>query len=178
MSSIAAQPPERHVPRRRPRGAGRGPAGPAGRGPAARPSWSASPTGQAMPPSERLQRLATTFAQAFLEVEAGRRSRTQLDPLLCPLLAARLASVWVRPGPPGQVVRTRGVLVAPDRYEAVVVVRRRGRFGALGVALARHGRSWQVIDASRPEDGLLPQPPAFALPIDDDDEDVAADVGH
>lgn len=147
-------------PDRRP-SAGRAPAGPAGRGPGRNASGGPQPCRPPSAEPARLRELTAGFTQAFLEVEAGRRPRRQLDSLLCPLLAARLADVWVRTGALGKVVRVRGALVAPDRYEAVVVVRRGRRCGALAVVLARHGHAWRVVDAARPEDGVLPQPPAW-----------------
>lgn len=127
--------------------AGRGPAGPAGRRPGP-----PRPAGRAEGTASRLHRLAAGFAQAFLEVECGRRPRSQLHAVLCPRLADRLADIWVRPGPPGKVVRISGVQVAPGRYEAVAVVRRGQRFGALVVTLVRTGRRWRVVEAARPED--------------------------
>lgn len=137
--------------------AGAGPAGPAGRRPEAR-----RPPGRAPEGGDRLHRLAGGFVAAFLEVECGRRPREQLYPLLCPQLAARLAGTWVRPGPLGTVVRTYGRRITPGRYEAVAVVHRGGRYGALAVALAHTGSCWVVLDAARPEDGwtLAPRTPA------------------
>lgn len=133
--------------------AGRGPEGPAGRGPKPR-----RPPGR---DAARLRWLAAGFGQAFLEVESGRRTRAQLDRVLCPQLAFKLADRWVRPGPPGTVVTTHGMLVAPHRYEAVAVVRRGDRFGALAIVLVRIGGAWRVADAARPEDGapVRPVPP-------------------
>lgn len=138
--------------RPRPEPAGSGPAGPAGRhprhgGPSPRPP---DPTDEAA-----LHRLARDFAQVFLEVESGCRSRRQVEQLMASDLVARLSSVWVRPGPPGRVVTVRGSLSAPDRFDAVAVVRRRRRYGALGLRITRSGRGWVVTDASRPEDGML-----------------------
>lgn len=160
MTSTATSSPTRRATRRERDGrAATGPSGPAGRAPARnRPT-----SDERERACTRLRRLAAGFTQAFLEVEAGRRTRSQLDPVLCPLLAARLAHVWVRSGPPGTVVRTRGALVAPDRYEAVAIVRRGDRFGAVAIALVRRGSTWLVADAVRPEDGVLAQPPTFLL---------------
>lgn len=136
-----AGPPTRHR-----TGAGAGPSGPAGRHPAPRrpPDRDAG--------AEQLRRLTTGFVQAFLEVECGLRPRGQLEPLLCPLLADRLVPVWVRQGALGRVLDTYGVRVTPGRYEAVVLVRRGPRVGALAVALARTDGGWRVVDAARPED--------------------------
>lgn len=156
-------------PARRPRRpgdpAGRGPEGPAGRGP--RPQRPPART-----PAEdqaRLARMAAGFSQAFLEVESGRRTRAQLDRVLCPQLAFKLAERWVRPGSPGKVVTTRGMLVTPHRYEAVAVVRRGERFGALVIVLVRIGGAWRVADAARPEDGAAAGP----LPAAPEEADVS-----
>ncbi|MBW3602531.1 MAG: hypothetical protein KY434_07525 [Actinobacteria bacterium] len=101
----------------------------------------------------RLALLARGFAQLYLEVEAGWRPRSQLARLMTPRLYGRLLDGWVRPGAPGRVVRVRGVLAGPGRYEAVVVVRRPGRFGAVALSLVRSNGAWRVHDAVRPEDG-------------------------
>lgn len=154
-TTFAARQPARR-PRRQRDPAGRGPAGPAGRGPRPqRPPTRLPDEGQA-----RLRAMAAGFSQAFLEVESGRRTRAQLDRVLCPQLAFKLADRWVRPGPPGTVVTTHGMLVAPHRYEAVAVVRRGDRFGALVVVLVRVRGAWRVADAARPEDGA----PASSTP--------------
>lgn len=140
--------------------AGCGPAGPAGSGPGRAAGPHASPgrlSARGGPEAERLRRLTAGFAQAFLEVECGRRPRGQLRPVLCPRLADRLADIWLRPGPPGRVVHAYGSRVAADRFEAVAVVRRGERFGALAVSLAFTGSCWRVVDAARPEDAPVCQ---------------------
>lgn len=136
----------------RPEPAEHGPAGPAGRRPRGQRPSGRPPTAA---DETTLRRLAWDFAQVFLEVEAGCRSRRQVEPLMASDLVTRLSSVWVRPGPPGRVVAVRGSLSAPDRFEAVAVVRRTRRYGALGLRLARTGGGWVVTDASRPEDASL-----------------------
>jgi hypothetical protein len=109
------------------------------------------------------------FAQLYLEVEAGWRPATQLARILDPRLAARLEAVWVRRQPtPGRVVAVTGERVADDRYEAVAVVQRGGRFGALGVQLRQRRGCWRVEMAARPEDGPLPEP-RFPFPADEPD---------
>ncbi|CAN5886817.1 hypothetical protein BH23ACT8_BH23ACT8_00210 [soil metagenome] len=139
---------------------GTGPAGPAGRG--------HQPPGHAHRCVDPAQ-LVRGFAQLYLEVEAGWRPATQLAQVLDARLAARLRAVWVRPQPrPGRVIAVTGERVAGDRYEAVAVVRRGGRFGALGVQLRRRGGRWRVEMAARPEDGPLPEPP-FPFPSDEPD---------
>lgn len=150
--SAARQPARPPRPPRQADPAGRGPAGPAGRGPGPR-----RPSTRADEAQAPLQRLAAGFSQAFLEVESGRRTRAQLEPVLCPQLALTLADRWVRSGPPGRVVHTYGVRVAPNRYEAVAVVRRGDRFGALVITFVRIGAAWRVVDAARPEDVVHPE---------------------
>lgn len=145
MTARAPRDPTR--PPTRPRAAaGAAPCGPAGR----RPDPRRPPDRDAG--AERLRRLVSGFVQAFLEVECGLRPRGQLEPLLCPLLADRLVPVWVRQGALGRVLRIHGVRVTPGRYEAVALVRRGPRVGALAIALARTERGWRVVDAARPED--------------------------
>jgi len=118
--------------------------------------------------------LAAAFGAWFLEVESGRRSRTQLEHLLHPLLYATLAPAWVRPGAPGRVLRAVGTRTAPDRYDAVLVVRRGERVGALAVSLQRRHSRWRVERAVRPEDGVL-SPPSYA--VADDEPDIFDLVG-
>ncbi|MEX0658594.1 MAG: Rv3235 family protein [Egibacteraceae bacterium] len=162
MTARAPRDPARPPPRPR-AGAGAGPCGPAGRRPGPRrpPERDAG--------AEQLHRLAAGFVQAFLEVECGLRPRDQLIPVLCPLLADRLFPVWVRQGALGRVVRIYGVRVTPRRYEAVVLVRRGPRVGALVVALARSDRGWRVVDAARCEDAATAtrpvRPPRAPAPI-------------
>lgn len=102
---------------------------------------------------EALCLLVYGFARAFLEVEAGRRPRRQLTPIMSPELATRLAAVWVRQGqPPGRVLRVRGSRVTRDRYEAAALVARGDRAGVLAVALLHRAGAWRVVEAARPED--------------------------
>lgn len=139
---------------------GTGPAGPAGRRP--------SPArGRGC---EGLLRSVEAFAVLFLEVEAGWRPRGQLAPLMTPMLYARLDGIWVRGGPLGEVIDVHGAPVSAARWEAVAVVRRGARCGALAMALLRTCHGWRVTDVARPEDGPLPAPP-YPVP-DDSDEDA------
>jgi hypothetical protein len=116
--------------------------------------------------------LAHGFARLFLEVESGRRPAAQLEPLVDRVLYARLATVWVRPGP---VPQLRGVFAAPAApgcYEAVALVRRGDRCAAVALRLRRTPHGWRVDAVARPEDGPLP-PPAWEVVPDDagaDDE--------
>lgn len=160
----------------RTRASGQAPARPAGR-PGSAP---VGPAGRRpRPPADapdRPQRdvhalgLAQLFACLYLEVESGRRPAAQLAPLVDPELFARLQPVWVRPGPPGRVVRVTGAPTAAGHFEAVAIVRRRERFGALALRLTWRVGRWRVEQAVRPEDGPLPAP-AVPVAADEPSED-------
>ena len=139
-----------------------GPTGPAGRAPR-------SANGHLRPhPYPRLEQMVWTLVHLFLEVEAGRRPRAHLRPVMCPLLYTRLSQIWFRNTPPGCILRIRGDLVSDDCYEAVAVVRRGERVGAVSVRLIHTREGWRTDDLSRPEDGPLPPPP-YAYPADEPD---------
>lgn len=180
---VAAATPSAPAPAGRP---GRGPGGPAGSGPGGRaghgPTSSPTRPGAAATASAaeaELRRLVGAFAALFLEVEAGRRPRRHLEPLLTPLLWARLAPVWVRRDDPGCVVAVQGMLGAGGTFDAVAVVRRGVRFGALGLRLVHTRRGWRVDEVARPEDGPLPPPEHVPPPDEPDSFDVVltADLG-
>ncbi len=137
-----------------------GPAGtrPGGRSDAARPSL-----------RQRLEAMAAGYTALFLEVEAGRRPRGQLARLMTPMLYARLSDVWVRPGTPGTLVRVHVAEVTGDRCDAVAIVRRAHRCGAISLRLVRTRRGWLVEDLAMPERGPLPLPP-YPVPLDDSDD--------
>jgi hypothetical protein len=147
-------------------GAGAGPAGPAGRRPQS-PGRGPRP----LPPDPL--RLASGFVRLFLEVEAGLRPRGHLTPFLDSMLRARLEDVWVKPGPPGLLLRMHGVPAGADCFDAVALVRRGERYGAIGVRLARVCGTWRVTDLARPEDGELPPPAYPVLGPEIDDEAVS-----
>jgi hypothetical protein len=151
--------------------AGTHPSGPAGRRPTP-PSPAAARPGA--PPASRLTELVAGFAQLYLEVECGRRPPRMARRLLDPRLAAQLEGRWVRRGgPPGHLVRVTVVRTSADVVDAVAVVRRGARSGAIAIRLARrHGR-WLVTDAVRPEDG---PPPALAFTFPPDDVDPLEDL--
>lgn len=133
--------------------AGRRPTGPADRAPTGRPGRGpAGPAGPSPQARATLHELVAGFACALLEVEAGRRSRRQLSRVVSPELAARLAPVPHHPGPVGRVVRVRGSRTARNRYEAVALVARHGRVGALAIVLARRSGEWRVVEVVRPEE--------------------------
>jgi hypothetical protein len=135
--------PERRPPSRAPWSpAGTAPVGPAGRRPAAR----VRTLDQA-----GLLAFVRHFTMLYLEVEAGRRGDRQLACLLSPWLRARLA-VRPRPGAcAGSVHAVAGAYRGPDRFDAVAVVRRGPRYGALAVSLERTARGWLVLRAGAPE---------------------------
>ena len=117
----------------------------------------------------RLERMARAFAVLFLEVEAGKRSRRPLTPLMCPVLVARLDQAWVRDGQaPGTLRSIHTTFVPPGRLEVVAIVARGCRVGALAFRIRRTADGWRVDDLVRPEDGALP-PPAYPIPIDEPD---------
>lgn len=144
------------------------PEGPAGRRPTPRRD-----AGGRTPGRRSVGDLAEAFARVYLEVECGRRPSTQALPLLDRRLAAQLEQVWVRPGPPGRVLALTGTRTCADAYEAVAVVRRGARVGALAIRLERRRGRWRVTVATRPEDGPLPEP---AYPIPDEEAEALTDL--
>jgi hypothetical protein len=150
--------------RLRPPGPGTGPAGPAGRRPPGQ-------GGAARDAGARLRSMTSGFVGLFLEVEAGRRPRAQLRPLMTPMLYARLAEIWVRGGTPGVVESVRVAAQAGDRADVVAIVRRGHRWGAVSVGVVRTASGWLVDTVARPEDGSLP-PPAYPVPCEEPSDDV------
>jgi hypothetical protein len=95
--------------------------------------------------------LVRQFAVLYLEVEAGRRGDRQLSALLSPWLRARLV-IPPRPGAcAGSLHALAGARSGPDRFDAVAVVRRGPRYGALAVCLEQTLRGWLVTRAGEPE---------------------------
>lgn len=124
-------------------------AAPAG-APASRPERTHPPR-----PAPDPERLARAVAHAFLEVEAGRRPLSQLDPVLAPALRERLRGTTRRPGPGptgNAVVAVRGDWVGDRAYDAAVVVSRGERCGVIALRLERHRAAWRVVELARPED--------------------------
>lgn len=118
------------------------------------------------------RRLATAFVELFLEVEAGCRPSRHLAPLLAPMLYARLTRVWYRGGRPGQVISVSVIGDGPDGFDAIAVVRRGARSGAVSLRVARSGDRWRVAELARPEDGALPAP-AYPVVLNDGEDDDA-----
>lgn len=133
------------------------PTGPAGRRPPgrSRAEMPRPPHACCAEHDARLWRLACSFAALFLEVEAGQRPRAHLEPLMDPELSDRLAPVWVRSGPRGSISSVHGTCRG-EVYDAVVLVRRGPRLGALCLRLVQTTAGWRVGEASRPEDALPP----------------------
>lgn len=154
-AAAAAGSPGRPEPRAAHAGLSRSPvSGPAG----ARPSGRAGPgpPGAAGALSKGRLQHARTFALLFLEVEAGLRPRRQLLPLMVPRAFETLAPVWVRRGPPRQLLQL--ALFAPDRSGLAAVALAsppRGRPAAIAFALRHASTGWLVTHAWRPEDGPL-----------------------
>lgn len=144
--------------------AGAHPAGPAGKGPRNR--------ADAPQPTLRVPvaTLARGFVALFLEVESGRRPRAQLEPLMTPMLYARLSGVWVRGGVPGSVLSVRVASAGPACVDVVALVRRGPRCGAVALRLMRSPRGWVVDDVALPEHGPLPLP-TYPVPNEPDEED-------
>lgn len=127
--------------------AGTAPVGPAGRG----PSGSVPGADEAT-----LLALVRHFAALYLEVEAGRREGRQLAGLVTPRLAMRLRRPVSSGGGTGQVHAVAGSRSRFDRFDAVAVVRRGRRYGALAVRLLLVRDRWLVDQALRPEDRVDP----------------------
>ncbi len=116
-----------------------------------------------LPADQDPERLAHAVARVFLEVEVGRRPLRQLDAVLAPALRARLAVAARRPGPGptlDAVMAVRSSRPHPSACDAVVVVRRGQRVGALVVRLEWRRSAWRVIELARPEDRPLTRPKA------------------
>ena len=130
------------------------PTGPAGRRPPGRPAPPPALPARRRPPEQ----LAAAFARLFLEVEAGQRPCRHLACLMDPLLWRRLVPVWARSGPAGVLLTLFGLPPQDGVYDAVALIRRGPRVGALCLRLAHGSSGWRVTEAARPEDGVLPDP--------------------
>lgn len=111
------------------------------------------------------ERLVAAVARAVLEVEVGRRPLSQLEPVLSPAVVARLSvrddrvrrSARTRGEPligpdPAAVVRVLGQHPTADAYEAVALVRHRGRVVAVAMRAERYRGRWRITELARPED--------------------------
>lgn len=110
------------------------------------------------------ERLVGALARWYLEFLAGRRPLDQIEPLLSPAVATRIAARrravreldGTRPAAPGPaVVRSLHLQWTTDvTCEATVLVTRGARTTALAVTLQRRDTSWRVVELSSPEDGV------------------------
>lgn len=179
MSTIPASPHPTPRPRPLPTGpGGSGPVGPAGQrpaGPAGTHPRGRAATSRGGDITAHRKRLATAFVELFLEVEAGCRPPRHLAPLLAPMLFARLSRVWYRGGRPGRVVSVSIIGAQNDAFDAIAVVRRGPRAGAVSLRVALEGGRWRVAELARPEDGVLPGP-AYRVALDADEADDDAEI--
>jgi hypothetical protein len=136
------------------------------------------------PPGPTPDRLAKVLVQVWLEVRAGRRPLSQLDPLLAPAARRRLAAqLPARPDaatPIGRVQRVRSCAPTRDACEASVLVRQDARTTAFAVRLERHRGIWRAVELTAPEAGLAPLPTASLgtdAPLRDAFDEAAAEAG-
>lgn len=107
--------------------------------------------------------LAALLVRLTGEVASGRRPLSQLEPLLAPTLARRLAA-GLRPGiarPQHQPTIVRAVAGDPTpsgAVEATVLVENDGRVTAVAVRLERHHGAWRATELTAPEAGYAPLP--------------------
>src|SRR5690606_28176425 len=92
-----------------------------------------------------------------------RRPLAQLDAVLAPTLARRLAAGLlpgrVRPQETPSILRViTGPPTPSGAVEATVVVERGGRVGAVAVRLERHHGAWRATELTAPESGYDPLP--------------------
>lgn len=178
MSTIPASPLPAPRPQSVPTGpAGARPAGPAGARPlggaGSHPGMRRGAPSATQTAAHRRQ-LTAAFVELFLEVEAGCRPPRHLAPLLSPMLYARLSRVWYRGGQPGRVISVSVLGGGPDAFDAIAVVRRGDRSGAVSLRLVRGPQRWRIEELARPEDGALPGPAHRVALHDDVDDDDAA----
>jgi hypothetical protein len=98
-----------------------------------------------------VDRLARAVALLWLEVESGRRRPAAVAHLLTHELWQRLCHGWVRGGPPGRLVRLLVHRHSATLCDAVAVVARGERTGAITFRLRHCGGGWCVVDAGVPE---------------------------
>lgn len=124
----------------------------------------APPAGRGRTPDRpEAARLAGLLVQLTAEVTAGRRPLAQLDRVLSPSLARRIAAGLApgrpRPEQPQRIVRAvAGPPTPSGAVEATVVIERAGRISAIAVRLERHHGAWRATELTAPEDGYRPLP--------------------
>lgn len=102
-------------------------------------------------PRRDVDRLARAVALLWLEVESGRRRPATVAHLLDHGLWQRLRHRWVRGGPPGRLVRLLVHRNSATVCDAVAVVARGERTGAITFRLCRRNDGWCVVEAGVPE---------------------------
>ncbi|MFT5223654.1 MAG: hypothetical protein ACI867_001977 [Glaciecola sp.] len=102
---------------------------------------------------------AEALARWYVEFRAGRRPAEQLRTMVSGALLRRMRgraaerqhTLEIDP-----IVRTVVQRPSADQVEAVVLVRRGPRVGAVTVSFARTERGWIITDLTAPEDGEAP----------------------
>lgn len=117
------------------------------------------------PPGPDPAGLAALLARTWLEVRAGRRPLSQLEPLVAPAVHRRLASqlprrAWADHHPAIRVRRVVATTPQSDVCEATVLVDQDDRTTAIAVRLERHRGAWRAVELTAPEAGLPPLPTA------------------
>ena len=138
------------------------------------------------PPGPDPARLASLLARAWLEVRAGRRPLSQLEPLVAPAVQRRLAAqvsprAWARRHATIRIRRVVATWPSPYACEATVVVDRDGRITAFAIRLERHRGAWRAVELTAPEAGLPPLATASlpsAAPIRDAFDEALEEAGE
>lgn len=132
---------------------------PADAAPAAPPAPTSAPStappGPASPAPDagarEVEGLARAVALLWLEVESGRRRPAAVAHLLSHELWQQLRDGWVRGGAPGRLVRLLVHRHSATLCDAVAVVARGERTGAITFRLRHRGDGWCVVEAGVPE---------------------------
>lgn len=127
------------------------------------------PTTPRPAPGPDPERLIAAVARYVLEVECSRRPLWQLEPVLTPSVARRVARRHRRlqvearrtgstiPGPgPGTIVKLICQTPAEGVCEATVILRVGERVTSMSVRAERWRGGWRVVELARPEDALEP----------------------
>ncbi|CAN5334220.1 hypothetical protein BH23ACT9_BH23ACT9_23430 [soil metagenome] len=103
-----------------------------------------------------------SFVALYLEVEAGLRPARHIRPLLAPQLQPVVGNCG-RQGRTPDVLTVR-IQSRHDVCEAVVLLRERGRVGALALSITRQEQGWRIADVRRPE-SPPPEPPTQTVEL-------------
>jgi hypothetical protein len=117
------------------------------------------PVFQRVGPSTDFVACAEGLALWYVEFRAGRRPAEQLRTLVSGALLRRMrgrAAERQQTLDIDPIVRTLVQRSSADQVEAVVLVRRGPRVGAVAVSFARTERGWIITDLTAPEDGEAP----------------------